>query len=69
MSRDERSGSSRETKICFRCGTQVTVLGTTHVTGFGTTAFTAALPVSVGTPDVKSACGVGIIIVFFIADF
>jgi len=39
------------------------------VTGFGTTAFTAALPVSVGTPDVKSTCGVGIIIVLFIADF
>jgi len=45
MSRDERSGPSRETKISFRCGTHVTVLGTTHVTGFGTTAFTAALPV------------------------
>jgi len=49
MSRDERSGFSREIKICYRCGTQVTVLGTTHVTGFGTTAFTAALPVSFGT--------------------
>jgi len=23
MSSDERSGFSRETKICFRCGTQV----------------------------------------------
>jgi len=47
MSSDDRSGFSRETKICFRCGTQVTVLGTTHVTGLGTTAFTAALSVSV----------------------
>jgi len=65
MSRDERSGFSRETNFSFRCGTQVTVLGT-HVTGFGTTAFTAALPVSVGTPDVKSPCGAGIIIVLFI---
>jgi len=54
MSRDERSGVSRETNIGFRCGAQVTVLGTTHVTGFGTTAFIAALPVSVGTPDVKT---------------
>jgi len=69
MSSDERSGFSRETKICFRCGTQVTVLGTTPVTGFGTTAFTTALPVSFGTPDVKSTCGVGIIKVLFIADF
>jgi len=34
MSTDKRSGLSRETKICFRCGTQATVLGTTHVTGF-----------------------------------
>jgi len=69
MSRDERSGFSRETKICFRCDTQVTLLGTTHVTDFGTTALTAVLQVSVGTPDAKSTCGVGIIIVLFITDF
>jgi len=69
MSRNEKSGFSRKTKICFRCGTQVTVLGTTYLTGFGTTAFTAALPVSVGTSDVKTTCGVGIIIVLFKTDF
>jgi len=57
MSRDERSGFSRETKLCFRCGIQVTV------------AQVAALPASVGTPDVKSTCGVGIIIVLFITHF
>jgi len=40
-----------------------------HLTDFGTTALMAALPASVGTPDVKSTCGVGIIVVLFTTDF
>jgi len=45
---DERSG--------FRCS-QVLGFGTAHVIGFGTTTLMAAP--TVGTPEVKSTCGVG----------
>jgi len=60
MSRDEGSEVSHETNICFHCGTQVVVFGTTQVTGFDTTAFMASLPVPVGTLDVQST-GIGIV--------
>jgi len=60
---------SCETNICFRCGTQVIGCGIAHVTGFGTTALKAAPPVSVGTPDVKSTCGVGFSVLLLTSDF
>jgi len=46
---------TRETNICFPCGTQVTGFGYKHVTGFGTTALMAAPPVTVGSQNDNSA--------------